>query len=298
LTDASAAKFDPSDAAYDANTAVSVSSVDTKAGEIMFQFGTTAGLTNETTTGTTTVTADGGRKANVVTSAVTTYDSLGNAHNITLTFTKLGTNTWTWTASVPGTSTASGDEVTSNGTLTFNSDGSLDASGISPNDPSLSFTPVSGAEVVDINLDFGEGFNGITQTSESSVVSSLEQDGSPAASLKDITISKKGDIIGVFSNGNSQILAQLMIAKFSNYNGLVSAGNNFYSEYANSGEAVITTLGDASGTTVESGYLEESNVDLSEEFTDLIIAQRGFQACSRIITTSDRLLEEITNLVR
>jgi flagellar hook protein FlgE len=89
-----------------------------------------------------------------------------------------------------------------------------------------------------------------------------------------------------------------MCATFTNLNGLISAGDNMYSSYANSGEPLISSLGEETNTTIQSGALEQSNVDLSEEFTRMIVSQRGFQANARVITTADSLLQEITNLIR
>jgi flagellar hook protein FlgE len=89
-----------------------------------------------------------------------------------------------------------------------------------------------------------------------------------------------------------------MAATFTNLNGLISVGDNMFSAYANSGDPRIGSLGEETGTTVQSGALEQSNVDLSEEFTKMIVSQRGFQASSRVVTTADNLLQEITNLIR
>ena len=113
-----------------------------------------------------------------------------------------------------------------------------------------------------------------------------------------MNIDQYGNIVGIFSNGSSRNLAQIMVATFNNLNGLISVGDNMYSSYANSGEPRIGSLGEETGTTMQSGALEQSNVDLSEEFTRMIVSQRGFQANARVITTADNLLQEITNLIR
>ena len=144
----------------------------------------------------------------------------------------------------------------------------------------------------------GKDFEGITQTSSSSVVSALSQDGSASASLTNISIDQFGFIEGVFTNGKSLQLAQILVSTFPNRNALVSVGENMYRISANAGEPYISEPGEASNTTIQSGALEQSNVDLSEEFTRMIVSQRGFQANSRVITVSDSLLQEITNLVR
>ena len=149
-----------------------------------------------------------------------------------------------------------------------------------------------------MNLDFGSGTEGITQTSLSSQVAALSQDGSAASSLANLNIDQYGNIVGIFSNGTSQSLAQVMVATFTNLNGLVSIGDNMYQVAANAGTPRIGEPGESTTTTIQSGALEQSNVDLSEEFTKMIVSQRGFQANARVVTTADALLQEITNLIR
>ncbi len=293
----SQAKFDPTNAGYDSNTTVTLNSVGPSLGDLQFQLDGT-NITNQTSTKTVSISADGNRLPNVVSGSVTIFDSLGNSHQVTLKYTKIADNQWTWTASVPGTSTDNGQPVSSSGTLAFNADGTLDPANISPNNPQLTFTPTGGANPLVLDLDFGSGFDGITQTSASSVVSALSQNGSASATLSNLNIDQYGNIEGIFSNGNSRTLAQVMVATFQNLNGLISVGDNLYSAYANSGEPRIGSLGEETGTTVQSGALEQSNVDLSEEFTKMIVSQRGFQANARVITTADTLLQEITNLIR
>lgn len=255
-------------------------------------------VTQNSSTSTLNVSADDNRKPNIVSSSVTVFDSLGNAHQVTLKFTKIADNSWIWAASVPGSSTANGEDTTVSGTVLFNADGTLNPANVNPNNPQLTFQPTGGANPLILDLDFGSGFTGVTQTSASSVVSALSQNGSASASLSSINIDQHGNIVGVYSNGNSKTLAQIMAATFTNLNGLISAGDNMYKAFSNSGEARIGSLGEDTATVVQSGVLEQSNVDLSEEFTKMIISQRGFQANARVITTTDNLLQEITNLIR
>lgn len=264
--------------------------------DINFNFDATS-ITRTTAPESLSAMADEGRDPNIVKASITIYDSLGNPHDVTLQFTKAGSEserTWYYRVSVPESSRQPGDPEYFSGTLKFNSDGSLD-----PTDaPTLHFVPQSGADPVSISMDFGAGFKGLTQTVGSSTLSALGQDGAPAASLTNINIDQFGNIKGIFSNGNTMTLAQIMVATFKNLNGLVSVGDNMYVPRANSGEAYIGQLGEDTSTTLQSGALEQSNVDLSEEFTKMIISQRGFQANARVITTSDNILQEITNLVR
>ncbi len=259
---------------------------------INFNFNMTQ-ITQNNATSTVASTVDSNRKPTIITGSVTIFDSLGNPHILTLKFTKVGNNNWRWSASVPESSgTLSGNS----GSITFNTDGSINV--IIPNPPVLTFNPTGGASSQNVTLNFGEGFDGITQTSASSVVSALSQNGSASASLSNLNIDKYGHIIGVFSNGQSRKLAQIMLAIFPNVNGLLSVGENLFTVSANTGEALVAEPGESSGTTIQSGALEQSNVDLSEEFTRMIVSQRGFQASARVVTVSDSLLQEITNLVR
>ena len=106
----------------------------------------------------------------------------------------------------------------------------------------------------------------------------------------------RGTLTGVFSNGLKQTLAQLAIASFSNPSGLEKAGDSEYRTTANSGNAQLGTAGAAGRGVLQQGALEMSNVDLSQEFTNLVIAERGFQANSRVITTSDEILQDLVNI--
>ena len=244
-------------------------------------------------TNTISSSVDTNRDATMVTGTVSIFDSLGNSHTMSLKFTKLDDNSWNWVADVPPDS---GDLSGNSGSITFNTDGSI--ASISPNPSEITFRPLSGAAQQDIVLNLGEEFDGITQTSSSAVVSALSQNGSAAASLTNISIDQYGYIEGVFTNGKSKKLAQILVSTFPNRNALASVGENMFRISANAGEPYISEPGESSNTTIQSGALEQSNVDLSEEFTRMIVSQRGFQANSRVITVSDTLLQEITNLVR
>lgn len=252
-----------------------------------------SGVTQGTSSVTLNSSADDDREANIVNGTVTIFDSLGNSHSLTISYTKTGDNTWKWNASVPE---ASGTLESNSGSITFGSDGSITSPTTSP---IITFNPTSGAETGQlITLDFGAGLDGIVQTSSTSNISARSQDGAASATLSNLNIDQYGNVVGVFSNGYSRTLAQIMVATFNNLNGLIGVGDNMYSVSANSGDPYISGLGEDSGTTLQSGALEQSNVDLSEEFTKMIVSQRGFQANARVITTADTLLQEITNLIR
>ena len=124
------------------------------------------------------------------------------------------------------------------------------------------------------------------------------QNGSAAGKLESYTLGNDGSLIGSFSNGVKQVLAKIALANFTNPSGLEKAGGSSYVATANSGGVQLGGAGDAGIGSLSGGSLEMSNVDLSQEFTNLIVAQRGFQANARIITTSDEVLQELGNLKR
>jgi flagellar hook protein FlgE len=124
----------------------------------------------------------------------------------------------------------------------------------------------------------------------------LSQDGSAVGSVIGFSVSEQGLISGTFSNGRSQAIGQMALATFANPNGLIKQGGSLYSETVNSGNAQIGVPGQGGRGTMSGGTLEMSNVDLAAEFTNLIVAERGFQANSRVITTSDQILQDLVNL--
>ncbi|MFE4140949.1 flagellar hook protein FlgE [Peribacillus sp. YIM B13472] len=145
-----------------------------------------------------------------------------------------------------------------------------------------------------VNLDFD--FSNLTQV-KGSTTALVNPDGNKEGKLESFNIGASGEINGVYSNGLITTLGQLAVAKFSNASGLTKTGGNTFQESINSGTANINIAGEGRGV-IASGSLEMSNVDLSEEFTEMIVAQRGFQSNSRIITTSDGILQELVNLKR
>ncbi|MFO1445913.1 flagellar hook protein FlgE [Bacillus sp. Bva_UNVM-123] len=144
---------------------------------------------------------------------------------------------------------------------------------------------------IDVNIDF----SGLTAVSGVGNNVMSAPNGYTAGKLESFSIGQMGEINGVYSNGQVSTLGRLALAKFSNTTGLNKVGGNLFQETINSGVADIGAAGEGRGT-IASGSLEMSNVDLSEEFTEMITAQRGFQANTRIITTSDEILQELVNL--
>ncbi|MFN8651588.1 MAG: flagellar hook-basal body complex protein [Gemmatimonadales bacterium] len=232
--------------------------------------------------------------------AITVYDSIGTPISLSMTFTKDPTapNRWLWQAAVPAPAAITGG---GSGFVTFDTDGRLETFAYNGGASSLQFDPGSGATApVDIKLDSGAlgDINGLSQFASPSNAVASSQDGYTMGNLQDFSVDSRGVITGYFTNGINQTLAQIALASFNNPSGLLRQGDNMYGESANSGNAIIGFSGTSNQSTITPGALESSNVDLSEEFTNMIIAQRGFQANARVITTADEMLTELVNLKR
>ena len=158
----------------------------------------------------------------------------------------------------------------------------------------IRFAPGAVAWPDPVAIDLG----GLTQFGGKSEVVPTDVDGYAQGSLQGFELSNDGTITGTYSNGLRQNLGQLSMASFNNPSGLEKAGNSSFRVAQNSGEAMIGVAGAGGRGILNSGALEMSNVDLSEEFTSLIVAQRGFQANSRVITASDEILQDLVNLKR
>ena len=231
--------------------------------------------------------------------SITVYDSLGTKHELKMVMWKTAPDKWDWKFDKTGMDiTAAGiTEVGGTHPITFKSDGSVDTSaGFVV--PKVKFSPNSGAADVTVSLDLGTSVNGLSQFAGSSTAVMRDQDGFTNGTLQSFSIDATGTIVGSFTNGTTQPLGQVLLADFNNPAGLIRAGDNMYSVSPNSGSAVIGTAGEGSTSSIASGALEMSNVDLAQEFTNMIVAQRGFQANGRVITTSDQMLEELVGLKR
>ncbi len=230
--------------------------------------------------------------------SINVYDSQGGKHTMTMDFLKSATpNEWTWTASFIGNETVvSGGS----GAVRFNEDGSLLSFTFDGSATSLTFNPNNGAALVDMSIDAGTTgrYNGLTGFASAHTASVLTQNGYGLGILDKISIDNSGNISGIFTNGVTRVLAQIILADFSNHSGLLKAGRSFFQASANSGQAIEGVARETISGSISSGALESSSVDIAQEFTSMITAQRGFQANARIITTSDNMLEELVNLKR
>lgn len=256
------------------------------------------------------------------------YDSFGNQHMLSVSFTRVVGNPNQWQATVTvnpdgevptetrvGLGTTDGTENTflvnfdNNGTLLSVTDSAgnitnpegevvIQASFNVPEaNPDEAGNPYR--QTLNINLGtIGSQKNTITQSASQSSTKAFYQDGYTMGYLDNFKIDSTGTITGVYSNGTNRIIGQLALASFTNQGGLEKAGENTYVESNNSGMANIGTSGIAGKGSLLAGSLEMSNVDLIEQFTDMIVTQRGFQASSKTIQTADTLLDTVMNLKR
>lgn len=226
------------------------------------------------------------------------YDSLGNQVSVDVTAVlesdnAAGGTTWRFYADSLNTKNPTPNDVVGTGTLTFDSAGKLTSS--TGTQINVDRTGTGAKSPLSMNLDFS-GMTALASANSSMVMS--EQDGSPLGSLSSFSVGPDGKITGAFSNGLTRTLGQVAVATFNNPNGLDDKGGNMYATSADSGTAIIGTPQTLGAGSVRSGALELSNVDLSKEFVNLIIASTGFSAASRVISTSNQLLTELLNSAR
>lgn len=244
----------------------------------------------------------------IFTTPFTVYDKLGNSYKINLQFWKTAAdaNGSTWTMKIPDGSNFVAGGYGTGATLPsihFLADGSIDPASVSAitnttieaNSGGTTATNASGTGAISFKIDLSK----LTTYSADSSVKATNVDGYSTGSLVTFSIGNDGMLTGIYSNGQQQPLGLVGIASFENPAGLQKAGENLYMPTTNSGDFKKAVKAGTEGVgTLSPGTLEMSNVDLSKEFTDMIVTQRGFQANSRIITTTDEMLQELVNLKR
>jgi flagellar hook protein FlgE len=217
------------------------------------------------------------------------FDTLGTEHLLTMTLTETGTaNQWNWTVAGSG-----GTTVTGSGTLVFDpSTGNM----TSGNPGSITVTPPvgSGVPAFPISLQMGD----IYQRASEMQVQMSSQNGFAPGSLSAFSVGTDGVITGLYTNGLTRPLGQIALAIFPNANGLERVGSNLWRNTDNSGIPVIGTPRTGGRGSINSGFLEQSNIDIGNEFTELIVTQRGFQANTRVVTTVDEMLQDLINMKR
>jgi flagellar hook protein FlgE len=234
------------------------------------------------------------------TSSIDIYDSLGERHTLSIQFAKsIIKQRWEWTCQMLGNEIITAGQ---NGYVEFGPQGELLGFGYYGGVEQLAIDPNNGSNNVFISFDPGTifSYDGLTGFSGGGqhTASIVYQDGYGLGMLEKIAIDQEGNISGIFSNGITRRLAQISLAEFFNDAGLMKAGKSMYQVSANSGNAVEGTAGTTVAGTIFSGALESSAVDIAQEFTGMIITQRGFQANARVITTSDQMLDELVNIKR
>jgi len=229
-----------------------------------------------------------------VTTLVTVYDSLGAAHSVPVVFTKSANNKWTMSLGTGGDtySITEKDGTTTNVTLT-KSELTFDSTGAYlSGSASLNLTYGNGASPQQVSMNLAA----VTQYSGTSTVSATS-DGNAAGTLSSVSIDSKGVITGTYTNNVRRVEAQIAMAQFNNPSGLTKMGGNLYQESNNSGTRTVSGASDI-GSELTTSALEMSNVDIADQFSDMIITQRGFQSNSKIITVSDEMLETLINMKR
>lgn len=239
-------------------------------------------------------------------SSVTVYDSLGAAHNVDVYFRQAAPGSWEWHALVDGGELTGGTAGVAteiaNGTLTYTTDGRLDTEAIGAS--TADFIGATPGQVITfdfgdaITTDGGTGMLGSTAYAAPSTLTALTQDGYASGSLAGITVAEDGRVTGAFTNGERRLLGQVALATFRNQNGLLRAGAGMYVSSDASGQALVGSAGSGGRGNISAGSLEQSTVDLAQEFVNLIAYQRGFQANSKAVRTADDMLSELVSMTR
>ncbi|MGV8846790.1 flagellar hook protein FlgE [Tessaracoccus sp.] len=219
----------------------------------------------------------------IVNTGITMYDNQGGAHPITFAYTKTAANAWK--VDVTDDGVAQGTQA-----ITFDASGDMTAPALN----TFTFTPTTAGWTGPVSVDMTK----MNQYGGASTIAATEQDGYATGTLQSFSMGNDGVLSGVYSNGQRQNLGQVLLAGFNNPAGLEKAGNSMYRAGVNAGQAQIGLAGTSGRGALSSGVLEMSNVDLGQEFTNLIVAQRGFQATTRVITASDEILQDVVNLKR
>jgi len=221
------------------------------------------------------------------------FDSQGYSHDVTMIAKKSADNVWTLNEDDVDVSNAENVSLSSGAShnINFDSDGKI-SSGQSLD---LNFDPIGGSTVdQDINVNFSE----LSQFAGDMTAEVKNVDGYSQGQLKDFTMNDAGVIIGSYDNGYNKQLAQIGTAEFANPAGLKKTGDTMFTTSNNSGDPKVGPAGLGGRGLISSGTLEMSNVDLADQFTKMITSQRGFQANSKVITTSDEMLQGLVNIKR
>ena len=240
-----------------------------------------------------------GKDGDTVKTSIQIFDPQGTAHTFNLVFQKQANNVWNLTGQINPGEGAMADDLVNN--IRFNQDGSFSqvtGTGLGNSTMTVQFNGFAAPQKIGFSFGKSNAFDGLTQVGGSSSAVATGQDGFAAGYLNSLSIGQDGVISGVFTNGRTLAVAQLAIASFANPAALNRVGDNYYSLSSESGPALVGAGLSGGRGSVQQKALESSNVDVSLEFTRLIIAQRGFQVNARIITASDQILQDLANILR
>lgn len=270
------------------------------------QSGTVPGAATTTFQMNTNLDASGGTYS----SPITVYDTLGNPQTLTVQFSNTGSGAWSYNITIPDSALAAGGSGTTSvasGTLSFNSSGQLTAAtpagsttGSTSSVPNISVTGLAdGASAMDLtwNLEDSSGNSTLTQLASTSATSSTSQNGYAVGTLTGYSVLSDGTVEGQYSNNQTLALGQVAVASFANEQGLQQTGNNDFQATVASGAAVIGQAGAGGDGTITGGSVEESNVNLSTEFANMIVAQQSYEANAKVLTTLNQVSQATLQMI-
>ncbi|QJU57427.1 flagellar hook protein FlgE [Sphingomonas sp. AP4-R1] len=233
---------------------------------------------------------------------ITVYDAQGGAHQLTFGFVKTAANTWQAEIyAQPASDVTAAGGLLASGTVAFNPDGSLDLAGSSPAlfaNLTPGWTNGAGSSPISLAMGSQDGLDGLTQSGQPSALLNSSVNGGLLGTVASVEISDSGRVTAVFEDGTTRDIYQLPLATFQNPDGLTRLSGNAYVGSGLSGTVAINEPGTLGSGSISSNALEASNVDLAQEFSNMIRFQRAYSASSKIITTVDEMLQEVSNLKR
>lgn len=229
------------------------------------------------------------------------FDAQGTSHQLTMSFAKTAANQWVAEVYADPSEVTAADGLLASGTVAFNPDGSLDLANSTPElfgSLDIQWTNAAGSSPIQLALGSQDGLDGLTQFSSESALIAANTNGGMLNNLVSVEVSTKGLVSAIFDDGTTRAVYQLPMATFANPDGLLRLPGNAYGVSPQSGDVVIDRPGNLGGGNISAGTLESSTVDLAQEFTNMIRFQRAYSASSKIITTVDDMLQEVSALKR
>ncbi len=229
-------------------------------------------------------------------------DSLGQTHDLNVTFTETAAGAWNYTVTIPGQDLTAGTAGTpsqvATGSIAFDSNGNL-MTPAAPGQVPIKITGLAdGATDLSMNWNLydANGDSTITQFAQASTLSGTSQDGIQAAQVTQVSLANGGGIVATFSDGDTEVVGQLALASISNPDSLMAVGNSNFEVGPDTATPVVGVPGTGALGTIQGGSLESSNVNIATEFTKLIVYQSSYQANSKVISTQDALIQNLLNI--